>query len=193
MLKRFQPCGHSNYSDPFHGPVGTWIQSNDFIEKVLSHQICEKLLWGFFLHQCSQLLHEDPRGFGKEKKQTNLDKTLYLQDRQYGRRHKMPLIEYIDTSSTENKKEKNKSHHQEKWRRCNDILKLCVPKYFRGFPNSAELKSQIFILVQRSWWDAEGCCSTNRNWSSVLHNTNNTHFYLSEQKILLQLRKRIHF
>lgn len=35
-----------------------------------------------------------------------MDKTLYLQDRQYERRHKMPLIEYIDTSSTENKKEK---------------------------------------------------------------------------------------
>lgn len=68
VLERFQPCGPSNYSDPFHGPVGLRIQSNDFTEKVLSHQICEKLLWGFFLHQCSQLLPEEPWGFGQEKK-----------------------------------------------------------------------------------------------------------------------------
>lgn len=67
VLKSFQPCGHYNYSDPFHGPVAVWIQRNDFTQKVSSHQVCEKLLWGFFLHRCSQGLHEDPWGFGEGK------------------------------------------------------------------------------------------------------------------------------
>lgn len=75
VLERFQPCGPSNYSDPFHGPVGLRIQSNDFTEKVLSHQICEKLLCGFFLHQCSQLLPEEPWGFGQEKKGEKKNRT----------------------------------------------------------------------------------------------------------------------
>lgn len=60
--KCFQPCGHFNYSDPFHGPVGIWIQRSDSTRKVSSHQIGAKLLGGFFLHWCSHVPHTGPQG-----------------------------------------------------------------------------------------------------------------------------------
>lgn len=54
----------------------------------------------------------------------------------------------------------------------NDIIKLGALKYFRSFSNSAELKwCHVFILVQSSWWEAEGCYSIKHNWSSLLKPT----------------------
>lgn len=65
-MKSFQPCGHYNYSDPFHGLVSIWIQRADFAQTVLSHQIYEKLLCGCFLRRCRHILHKDMWGFRGE-------------------------------------------------------------------------------------------------------------------------------
>ena len=172
VLKRFQPCGPFNYSDPFHGPVGPWIQSNDFIKKVLSHQICEKLLWGFFLHRCSQLSHAEAWDLGEKeegwwwwwwKKKTNA-KTSYI----------------IHSSNTNlyriNKKIKgNKSYCwpmggkiQLSLRQLlsHDVIKVWFPKLLRCSSNSVQIKRYHKFSF---------CCRTadeiHHNRSSVLLNT----------------------
>lgn len=150
VLERFQPCGPSNYSDPFHGPVGLRIQSNDFTEKVLSHQICEKLLWGFFLHQCSQLVPEELWGFVQEKKENNFQKKKRKRKRKnfytavdwkrMDKEIECPILKII--------KNRGGTNHMllatsgistaltKKW-----YVKRCVPKSFRG--STSQKKSTL--------------------------------------------------